>query len=76
MALGKKKIWILWVDYMSEYSISRFVASNEIAEESVLICKKLLSIGTNFKFIRCKNPGENRQTQKALEQEEFNISFQ
>ena len=76
-ALGRKKFWILFVNYKTNYCVSHFIKHKDNLEvEGLKIFKKVCAMNIQVKMIRMDNAGDNRLLQKALEQEEFNIDFQ
>ena len=76
-ALGRKKFWILFVDYNIDYCISRFIKQKDnLEEEELALFKKIRSMGIQVKILWSDNMGENTALQKALEGAEVNINFQ
>ena len=67
----------MFVDYQSDYCVSKFVRKkNELEDEGLNFFKKLRATSIQVKTLRLDNAGENKKLQRALEEEEFNIDFQ
>ena len=62
-ALGSKKIWILFINYNTDYYISRLVKQKDNLEDKGLaIFKEIRTMGIQVKMIWSDNAGENKNT--------------
>ena len=67
-ALGRNKFWDLFIDYESNYCVSRFMSHKDNLEVKGLeFFKKMRAMKIQVKMIRMYNTGEKKILQKSLE---------
>ena len=76
---GGAKFWVLIEDDATEMCWSLFLKKkSELKHQAIPFIKKLKKrTGVDIKIIRCDNAGENKELQKAIDQDsELNIDFE
>ena len=70
IVLGRKKFWILFINYQTNYCVSKFVQNKDDLESKGLkLFNKLRAMAIQVKMLIMDNAGENKLLKKSLEQE-------